>query len=109
MTKVTAITVFPYVGLLGFLLSPNTQIKLCFTPKMLDCRLNLLFLPRGRMLPEWWVVCRVGAHGHCARAVQKRPPHTWSGRGESHWGMLWMWLVPTVSWMSQGRVLPGGT
>ena len=44
-------TVFPYTGLLRFLLSPRTQIKLCFTMKMPDRWLNLLFLPCGRMRP----------------------------------------------------------
>ena len=35
MAKVTAATtVFPYAGLLRFLLSPKTQIKSCFTLKM---------------------------------------------------------------------------
>ena len=52
MAKVTAITAaFPYIGLLTFLLSLKTHIKLCFTVKMPDCCLNLLFLPCGRMLP----------------------------------------------------------
>ena len=60
MTKVTtAATVFPDTGLLGFFLSPKTHIRLCFTLKMPHCCLNLLFLPCGRMLPSWWVVCRV--------------------------------------------------
>ena len=50
MAEVTAvITVFPDIGLLRLLLSPKTQImsqnKLCFTLKMPDCCLNLLFLP----------------------------------------------------------------
>ena len=45
MAKVTTTTtVFPYIGLLRFLLSPKTQIKLCFTLKMPDCCLNLLFV-----------------------------------------------------------------
>ena len=60
MAKVTAMaTVFPYVGRLSFLLSPKTQIKLRFPVKMPDCFANLLFLPCGRMLPSWLVVCRV--------------------------------------------------
>ena len=37
--------VFPYIGLLSFLLSPKTQMKQCFIAKMPDCCLNLLFLP----------------------------------------------------------------
>ena len=48
-----------FTGLLRFLRSPETQMKPCFTPKTPDGGLNLLFLPRGRMLPSWWVVCRV--------------------------------------------------
>ena len=56
MAKVTATTpVFLYIELLRFLPSPKTRIKLCFTLKMLDSRLNLLFLPCRRMLPQ----CRV--------------------------------------------------
>ena len=53
MTAVS--TVFPYTGLLRFLLSAQNQImshsNLCFTLKMPDCCLNLLFLPCGCMLP----------------------------------------------------------
>ena len=45
-------------ALLRFLRSPKTQITLCFNLKIPDCCLNLLFLPCGRMLPEWRVVCR---------------------------------------------------
>ena len=60
MAKVTAVTtVFPYTGLLRFLLSPKTQIKLCFTLKVPDCCPNLLFLSCGCLLPRRWVVCRV--------------------------------------------------
>ena len=62
--KVTAVTaVFPCTGQSRFLLSPKTQItnepNLCFTLKMSDCCLNLLFLPCGHMLPWRWVVFRV--------------------------------------------------
>ena len=46
---------FSDMGLLRFLLSQKTQMKRCFTLNMPDCCLNLLLLPRGRMLPEWWV------------------------------------------------------
>ena len=61
--QVTAVsTVFPCPGLLGLLLSSNSQIvssnKLCFTLKMPDCCLNLLFLPRG---------CSFCGGGWCSR------------------------------------------
>ena len=52
--------VFPYTGLLRFLLSPKTQImsynKLRVALKMPHCCLNL---PCGHMLPWQWVVFRV--------------------------------------------------
>ena len=51
MAEATAVTtVFPAAGLLGFLLSPKTQIKLRFTLKMPVCCLTLLLLPCGRIL-----------------------------------------------------------
>ena len=54
--------VFPYAGLLRFLLSPKAQIlsqhTLYFPLKVPDRCLNLLFLPCGR---RWWAVSRVVA------------------------------------------------
>ena len=62
-------TVFPDTGML------RSQLKPRFTLKMLDCCLNLPVLPCRRVLPEWWVICRVvtGTNGCCARSEQKRP------------------------------------
>ena len=82
MTKMTAVTtVFPDTGLLRFLPSPKTQImssnKQCFTLKMPECCLNLLFLPCGRSSPGggWspgWSEESLPTIGRCACAVQKR-------------------------------------
>ena len=68
MAKVTVVsTEFPCTGLPRFLLSPKTQMmsqtNRCFTLKMPDCCLNLLFLPRGHMLPRWWGGLQ-GGHGN---------------------------------------------
>ena len=59
--------------------SDNESNSLRFPLQMPDCCLNLLFLPRGRMLPRWWVVTvklnyKWALCPRCARAVQKRPP-----------------------------------
>ena len=78
--KATAVTaVFRYTGLVRFFLSPKTQKTRCFTLKMPECGLDLLFPPCGRMLPEWWMVCR---HGRgkpnlimgAVRALCRKPP-----------------------------------
>ena len=78
--KLAAVTtVFPYKGLPRFLLSPKTQLKLCFTLKMPDCCGSLLFLPCARLFPQWWVVCRVVTGNRtyewalCARRAETPP------------------------------------
>mmetsp|Transcript_63819 Transcript_63819/g.106521 ORF Transcript_63819/g.106521 Transcript_63819/m.106521 type:complete len:241 (+) Transcript_63819:245-967(+) len=100
--KVTAVTaVFPDTGVLRVLLSPNTQMmsenKVCSTPKMPDCRLNLLVLPCGRVLPRWWRLFSglspesQPTIGRCARAVQKGPIEE---KALAVPFGVWIWMTP---------------
>ena len=64
----------------------SNELKPCFTLKMPDCCLNLLFLPCGHMLPWCWVAVRVvtGKLPYhrvlCARCAET-PPNPTPGWG----------------------------
>ena len=83
MAKVTAVaTVFPYTGLLRFLLSSTTQTmsynKLYFPLKMPDCCLDLLSPPPP---PRWWVVFKVVTGIHTVGRCAETPPPPPQGVG----------------------------